>query len=71
MLQREDQLLLMDELEYITSHKHVTEDQLLLMDELEYITSHKHVTERESLMLIVVSTGSTVTVGRAGIYNQS
>ena len=60
MLQREDQLLLMDELEYITSHKHVTEDQLLLMDELEYITSHKLVTER----------GSTVTDGRAGIYNQ-
>ena len=37
------------------------EDQLLLMDELEYIASHKHVTER----------GSTVTDGRAGIYNQS
>ena len=50
----------MDELEYITSHRHVTEDQLLLMDGLEYITSHKHVTER----------GSTVTDGRAGIYNQ-
>ena len=60
MLEREDQLLLMDELEYITSHKHVTEDQLLMMDGLEYITSHKHVTER----------GSTVTDGRAGIYNQ-